>query len=81
MDAQLYKEFKIVEKAFWSEICENNIRIGDHTHCFMTPMDAAIFNFIYLRQGATESSFQQASTLFTSQKKKSYFGITRVLIA
>ncbi|ATN00555.1 GNAT family N-acetyltransferase [Proteus terrae] len=69
MDAQLYKEFKIVEKAFWSEICENNIRIGDHTHCFMTPMDAAIFNFIYLRQGATESSFQQASTLFTSQKK------------
>lgn len=69
MDAQLYKEFKIVEKAFWSEICENNIRIGDHTHCFMTPMDAAIFNFIYLRQGATESSFQQASILFTSQKK------------
>ncbi|QAV24650.1 GNAT family N-acetyltransferase [Proteus hauseri] len=69
MDAQLYKEFKIIEKAFWSEICENNIRIGDHTHCFMTPMDAPIFNFIYLRQGATESAFQQASTLFSSQKK------------
>ncbi|EML1877277.1 GNAT family N-acetyltransferase [Proteus mirabilis] len=69
MDAQLYKEFKIVEKAFWSEICENNIRIGDHTHCFMTPMDAPIFNFIYLRQGASENTFQQASTLFSSQKK------------
>lgn len=70
MNAQLYKEFKIIEKAFWSEICENNIRIGDHTHCFMTPMDAPIFNFIYLRQGATENSFQQASTLFISQKKE-----------
>ncbi|MBN4113511.1 GNAT family N-acetyltransferase [Proteus mirabilis] len=69
MDAQLYKEFKIIEKAFWSEICENNIRIGDHTHCFMTPMDAPIFNFIYLRQGASENTFQQASTLFSSQKK------------
>ncbi|HEI8520213.1 TPA: GNAT family N-acetyltransferase [Proteus mirabilis] len=69
MDAQLYKEFKIIEKAFWSEICENNIRIGDHTHCFMTPMDAPIFNFIYLRQGASENTFQQASTLFFSQKK------------
>ncbi|WP_350442442.1 GNAT family N-acetyltransferase, partial [Proteus mirabilis] len=67
--AQLYKEFKIIEKAFWSEICENNIRIGDHTHCFMTPMDAPIFNFIYLRQGASENTFQQASTLFSSQKK------------
>lgn len=69
MNAQLYKEFKIIEKAFWSEICENNIRIGDHTHCFMTPMDAPIFNFIYLRQGASENTFQQASTLFSSQKK------------
>lgn len=69
MDAQLYKEFKIIEKAFWSEICENNIRIGDHAHCFMTPMDAPIFNFIYLRQGASENTFQQASTLFSSQKK------------
>ena len=69
MDAQLYNEFKIIEKAFWSEICENNIRIGDHTHCFMTPMDAPIFNFIYLRQGASENTFQQASTLFSSQKK------------
>ncbi len=69
MDAQLYKEFKIIEKAFWSEICENNIRIGEHTHCFMTPMDAPIFNFIYLRQGASENTFQQASTLFSSQKK------------
>ncbi|HCR3469960.1 TPA: GNAT family N-acetyltransferase [Proteus mirabilis] len=69
MDAQLYKEFKIIEKAFWSEICENNIRIGDHTYCFMTPMDAPIFNFIYLRQGASENTFQQASTLFSSQKK------------
>lgn len=69
MDAQLYKEFKIIEKAFWSEICENNIRIGDHTHCFMTPMDAPIFNFIYLRQGASENTFQQASKLFSSQKK------------
>ena len=69
MDAQLYKEFKIIENAFWSEICENNIRIGDHTHCFMTPMDAPIFNFIYLRQGASENTFQQASTLFSSQKK------------
>ncbi|EPQ4129379.1 GNAT family N-acetyltransferase [Proteus mirabilis] len=69
MDAQLYKEFKIIEKAFWSEICENNIRIGDHTHCFMTPMYAPIFNFIYLRQGASENTFQQASTLFSSQKK------------
>ncbi|WP_245219829.1 GNAT family N-acetyltransferase, partial [Proteus mirabilis] len=45
------------------------IRIGDHTHCFMTPMDAPIFNFIYLRQGASENTFQQASTLFSSQKK------------
>ncbi|MER1934148.1 GNAT family N-acetyltransferase [Proteus mirabilis] len=35
----------------------------------MTPMDAPIFNFIYLRQGASENTFQQASTLFSSQKK------------
>ncbi|WP_259466964.1 GNAT family N-acetyltransferase [Proteus mirabilis] len=32
-------------------------------------MDAPIFNFIYLRQGASENTFQQASTLFSSQKK------------
>ena len=31
--------------------------------------DAPIFNFIYLRQGASENTFQQASTLFSSQKK------------
>ncbi len=38
----------------------------------MTPMDAPIFNFIYLRQGASENTFQQASTLFSPSQKKGH---------
>ncbi|HGN1705106.1 TPA: GNAT family N-acetyltransferase [Providencia rettgeri] len=57
------------ERHFWSAICLDTVHIDSHTVAYFSELPLPIFNFIYLHQGASITSFEKAERLFKQQAK------------
>lgn len=63
------KLFYQQEKYFWQSICLKTIDINESTIAYFSELAIPAFNFIYLHEGATVSSFELADELFKQQNK------------